>query len=609
MFRSLRTKLTVLYAGLFALALSLVAVLVYAAVSTNAERAVRSELVTSGAVFDRVRALRVGHLQQSAEVLAHDFGFREAAATGDAATIGSALDSLRERSGADLALMVGADGHVVSAGDGWTAAAAPAIRKALERDEQAAGAVRIGTTLYQATSAPILTPTLSGWLVVAVRIDEAELTALEKLSAIPLDATVLQRGPDGAWTGPAAAATGPAEARLLSRHVDAAMRSSATRPDRLRFSDGASVVLAKPLPSMTGRPDAVLLLRYPMARALAPFQSLMRTILVLGAMALALVVAGGWALARSVTRPLSALDQAARRLQRGEDDVEAPPAGRDEVGRLAQTFNAMAAAIRERERRIRQDAETLAIALDQAQSANRATNDFLANMSHELRTPLNGVLGLSRILVQTTTDPAQRKMVEAIEGSATGLEQMLGDVLDAARLKAGQMEVRAAPFDLGEAVRRTAGLWRSAAADKGLGLTVEIAPEAEGRVVGDSERMQQILGNLLSNAVKFTEAGAIRLTAGREPGGAMRFQVRDTGIGFDPAVKERLFERFQQNDTSSTRRYGGSGLGLHISRSLAGLMGGTLDADSRPGDGATFTLRLDLPRAEDPASLAARRAG
>ena len=317
MFGRLRTKLTVLYAGFFALALALVALLVYAAISTNAERAVRDELATSGAVFDRVRELRAEQLRQSAEVLARDFGFREAAATGDAATIGSALDNLRGRSGADIGLMVRPDGTVITGGGARVGDAGPAIVAALQADERAQGVLRIGEDFHQAISAPILSPTLSGWLVFAVRLDERELAALEKLSAIPLEAAVLHRDADGCWSGPGAARGTAEERRTLSRHIDASLK--APRPETLSLADGRSVVLARPLHAMTPQSSAVLVLRYPMARALAPYQALMRTILAIGGLALVLVVVGSWLLASSVSRPLSALERrgAPARARRG----------------------------------------------------------------------------------------------------------------------------------------------------------------------------------------------------------------------------------------------------------------------------------------------------
>jgi PAS domain S-box-containing protein len=241
-------------------------------------------------------------------------------------------------------------------------------------------------------------------------------------------------------------------------------------------------------------------------------------------------------------------------------------------------------------------------ARDAAEAANRAKSEFLANMSHEIRTPLNGVMGVASALAQTPLTDAQAEMVGLIETSGQTLEAILADVLDLARVEAGRLELKVEPFDLGDCLKSAAALFRPAVEGKGLGFDIDIAPEAEGVFVGDAVRIRQVISNLLSNAVKFTSTGRLGLKASarNETGGRTRLTltVSDTGIGFLPEVKARLFERFQQADGSITRRYGGTGLGLAISRALAEAMGGDLQAESTHGEGATFTFTLRLERAD-----------
>jgi PAS domain S-box-containing protein len=241
-------------------------------------------------------------------------------------------------------------------------------------------------------------------------------------------------------------------------------------------------------------------------------------------------------------------------------------------------------------------------ARDAAEAANRAKSEFLANMSHEIRTPLNGVMGVASALAQTSLTEAQAEMVDLIETSGQTLEAILADVLDLARVEAGRLELKVEPFDLGDCLTSAAALFRPAVEGKGLGFDVDIAPEAQGVFVGDAVRIRQVISNLLSNAVKFTSTGRLGLKASarNEAGDRTRLTltVSDTGIGFLPEVKARLFERFQQADGSITRRYGGTGLGLAISRALAEAMGGDLQAESTPGEGATFTFTLRLERAD-----------
>ena len=446
---------------------------------------------------------------------------------------------------------------------------------------------------------------LAGWVVFAQRLDNKEMTALERLSAIPLDAMVLDRKADGQWAT-ATSRLDPREAGLVSGFVAGALAVKANAPRDLVVPSGPAIALVKPLHALSEGAPVVLMLRYPLAKAMAPFQALIQTLFVTGALGVILVVIGSFVLADGLTRPITALDEAASRLKRGED-AAVTVKSRDEIAHLAESFNSMAAEIRDREAKMLRDAETLAVALDRAETANRTTNEFLANMSHELRTPLNGVLGLGQVLVGMINEPRQAKLIATVMDSAKHLEILLSDILDAAKLSAGQTEVAAVPFAIAAAVRAVGDASSAAAARKGLALIVETPSGADPVVLGDPGRLHQILDNLVSNAIKFTGSGEVRLTLTElDPGETPRYRitVADTGMGFDPAQKERLFEKFQQADSSATRKFGGTGLGLSISRGLAELMGGTLDGDSSPGKGSTFTLELPLALASSRAAQA-----
>ncbi|HTK36564.1 MAG TPA: ATP-binding protein [Caulobacteraceae bacterium] len=606
MFRRLSTKLAVLYAGLFGAILLVVSLAVYSAIAHNAERMVRDELQASGTVFDRTWALRSQELQDSAGLLSRDFGFRAAVATGDAATARSALQNLRARLGIDLAFIVGVDGNVTTADGRSIGGVGGQIYRALDEGEDASGVFVLDDQPYQAVSAPILSPTLAGWVVFAQRLDAQEMKSLEQLSAIPLDAMVLSRRPAGDWV----AATGhvdPKEGGLVSRFIASGLTLKTRAPRDISIPSGAAIALVKPLHSLGESPPTVLMLRYPLAKAMAPFRPLVQTLLITGALGVVLVVIGSFLLAGSVTRPITALEEAARRLKVGED-ATVTVKSRDEIAALADSFNSMAAEIRDREAKMLRDAETLAVALDRAETANRTTNEFLANMSHELRTPLNGVIGLAQVLAGLVKEPTQARLIGTVTDSARQLEILLSDILDAAKLSAGQTEVVAQPFSIGAAVRAAGAAFEGPAAKKRLSLAVDIPDGPDPVVMGDPQRLRQILDNLLSNAVKFTASGGVRLALSQtDAGGQPRFRitVADTGVGFDPAMTERLFERFKQADGSATRQYGGTGLGLSISRGLAELMGGTLDGAPRPEGGSIFTLELQLPLAAQAAAEAA----
>ena len=261
------------------------------------------------------------------------------------------------------------------------------------------------------------------------------------------------------------------------------------------------------------------------------------------------------------------------------------------------------AAARDVTERLALEAEANA-AKQAAEAANQAKSDFLANMSHEIRTPLNGAIGVIDALSQTELTPAQREMVALIEHSGVILERLVSDILDVSKIEAGRLEIEHRVFDLRDELASLIDLYRVRAHEKALSFRVELGERARGRFNGDSTRIKQILGNLLSNAVKFTEAGEIRLAidvtdedAAGHPG-RLSFEVADTGMGFDAETGASLFQRFNQADTTITRRFGGTGLGLSICKALVEMMGGGIVARSALGRGSLFRVDIPLARSE-----------
>ena len=300
-----------------------------------------------------------------------------------------------------------------------------------------------------------------------------------------------------------------------------------------------------------------------------------------------------------VAAPLEALADAQRL---GDPAAAAPIEQRpDEIGSLARALRRQ----RERNEELRRSLEDrVAERTAELERANQAKSVFLANMSHELRTPLNGVIAIGDRLADEDDPIARRELAALVSSSGRLLEQVLGDILDVSKIEAGEFQLTLAPFDLVQLVRGMAELHAAAAEAKHLTFRWSIAPEAEGTYEGDAGRISQILSNLLANAVKFTAAGEVSLEVDCKDG-VVRFVVRDTGVGFDEAVRDRLFKRFVQADQSITRQFGGTGLGLSISAALAEMMGGDISADAAPGKGACFQVLLPLRRCADLAKVAA----
>jgi signal transduction histidine kinase/ActR/RegA family two-component response regulator len=315
---------------------------------------------------------------------------------------------------------------------------------------------------------------------------------------------------------------------------------------------------------------------------------------------------------RLVIRPLERMTPLMRSFAAGALERNVPYQDRtDEVGAMARALEVFRDTAHQRhvaEQALQQRSEELdrlnrdlSRARDAAEAANRVKSEFLAAMSHEIRTPLNGIIGMLHLLDNSPLNADQRAKLDTLQRSAESLMALLNDILDIAKIEAGRIDLHIAPFSMRDLIGNLVTLWQPSMQSKGLTLSAAVAPEMPPLLMGDANRLNQVLSNYLSNALKFTDKGSVELLASAQAVGAGLYEilveVSDHGVGIAPEMQTRLFQKFSQAELAA-RKPGSTGLGLAISKELIHLMNGEVGVTSTPGHGATFWLRLRCREAE-----------
>ncbi|UWQ35709.1 HAMP domain-containing protein (plasmid) [Leisingera sp. M527] len=390
------------------------------------------------------------------------------------------------------------------------------------------------------------------------------------------------------------------------RFADPLLRTVVDHKQWIVMTDGSRIRVAGPVLATADTRLGYVVLEFSTARLDQEWMAHVSRILLLSGFCALFASLAAIIMANRITRPVKRLTVFADSIRQGSRPQDVPDCGRDEIGRLALAF----AEVLTHLDRSNADLTELTASLEakvkertrEAEAGNKAKSEFLATMSHEIRTPMNGVLGMASLLEETDLDEDQALYAQTISESGEALLEIINEILDFSKIESGKLELRSQPVDIRDLLSGVVRMLEPKAAESRVALRLEYEPDFPSAIMGDEGRIRQIIVNLVGNAVKFTENGAVTVkVTGTKMALQTRFNiaVEDTGIGIPKDKLASVFNAFSQVNSSATRDFGGTGLGLGIASRLAHLMGGGIDVRSEPGKGSTFTFSCTFSTARD----------
>lgn len=605
--KSLKNKVIFLVFVLFALIFVLTLVSVYTSARQLVEEQIQGRLHVGKGIFNNKLALLKRKLESNAATIADDWALRKAIGQGvDKKSLLSIIINHSQRVSADAAILLDPDGKILASTINLNDSSLEQLNSLLSSDATPTKAklCLLDMQWFFIAAAPVEAPIQVGWLLIARRLDTSFLAAISTLTGLEIGVISSGEHTTDLSTQPQASIIGN------QLNLDELTSNDSNAPDVRIVSTQSQeyIVLPHPVKNIAGI-NLVVLLYDSLSKAMAPFMRFWLSLIPVFVIGVIVALVGAFSIAKGVTKPIEKLLEAVRLISRGRyaNTIDLSYSG--EIGNLAKEFDTMQHAVMAREQKIIQQAkaleETNEIRLQGelakkekqvAEAATKAKNQFLANMSHEIRTPLSAIVGFSEILQDPTIDQDERdNAAKTIHRSSHHLLNITNDILDVSKIEAGKIVLEMMPASLFEILAELEMFSKITAKAKKLKFELCYEFPLPETFKTDPTRLKQILFNLSDNAIKFTKHGKVTIKVSLDTTlNWLIFSIIDSGIGMTPSQLEKLFTTFEQADSATTRKFGGTGLGLFISKELAEMLGGSIEVESKPGEGSQFHVRLPI---------------